>query len=199
MGVGVGTATLEPGGETVTCLNPADAGNCVVRTDVPAGTSATVTEQPGSMNGDPTNPPDSAFGHYGGACSGPGACTFTVNTASTVDVYFVPATVTLTLTADGDEDQAEMDANPVGGDAVAATDPRGPVYCGSLSNDDYHLPCTFLARTDSYLQVEADQAGEIGVELAGFSDNCVADGEGRNFCKVLMNANQTVTATFEEG
>jgi hypothetical protein len=36
IGEGVGSATLEPGGKTIQCLNPQDAEACVLYADVPA-------------------------------------------------------------------------------------------------------------------------------------------------------------------
>jgi GH24 family phage-related lysozyme (muramidase) len=193
MGDGVGTATIQPGGQTLPCLNPANAGACITHVDVAAGTSATVTEQPGSLTGDPSSPPDSAFEMYGGACSGSGTCSFTpTNSSATVNVYFVPATAKLTIQAAGDGGEANMTVDGISGGAVDGISPLGPVYCGPEAT--MALPCSVLVRIENYAQVEADDPGDD--TTVSFSENCTRSGQGPDFCDIFMTSDQTVTATY---
>ena len=170
IGLGVGTATLSPGGETVECLNPEDADACVLTADVPANTPASVSAQPGSLSDDPSSPPDSAFWKFEGACAGTGTCTFTPASGAIVNIYFVPAMVTLTLQASGDGGNANMTANEFEGGGL---EPIGPVYCG-YSYPSSPLPCNVMVRVEKFAQVEANAAGDPNILLDGFSDNCAS-------------------------
>ena len=195
IGVGVGTATLEPGGKTIQCLNPQDAETCVLTTDVPANTQASVSAQPGSLTEDPSSPPDSAFWKFDGACTGTGTCTFTPASGATVDVYFIPAMVTLTLQASGDGGHANMTANEFKGGGL---EPAPPVYCG-YTYPANPLPCRVMVRVEKFAQVEANTAGDPNIVLDGFSSNCTPEGPGSSFCDLRMTSDQTVTATFGAG
>ena len=194
IGVGVGSATIEPGGATVHCLNPEDEAACVVTADVPNGTSVAVTAQPGSIaNEDPPSPPDSAFWKFAGACSGSGACTFMPSPAGNhVQVYFIPAMVTLTMQASGDEGDANMTASEFKGGGL---EPEGPVYCG-YTYPANPLPCKVMVRVEKSAQVEANTAGDPNIALDGFSSNCTPEGPGSSFCDLRMTSDQTVTAMF---
>ena len=191
IGEGVGSATLEPGGEAIHCLNPADA-PCVRTVDVPADTPATVSAQPGSLSEDPSSPPDSAFWKFAGACTGTGTCTFMPTAGATVDVYFIPAMVTLTLKASGDEGHANMTANE---DKGGGLEPAGPVYCG-FTYPANPLPCKVMVRVQKFAQVEANTAGDPNIALAGFSNNCTPEAPEASFCEIRMTSDQTVTAMF---
>ena len=196
LGDGVGSATLEPGGKQLSCLNPGDAAACILHADIAVNTTITVSAQPGSLVGDPATPPDSVFYQFAGSCTGTGACQLTPASSSTVvDVYFIPATATLTLQSKPASATANMTANgistPIGG-----TMPRSPVYCG-YSYPAKPLPCTVLARLDNKVQVEANGAGMDPLAVNPFSDNCPASTQGPSFCDVVMNGDQTVTATFQ--
>jgi hypothetical protein len=201
VGEGVGSATLQPAGETLSCLNPADTGACVLEADVAANTAVTVAAQPGSIAGDPSSPADSAFYKFGGACTGTAACTFTPTASgAVVDVYFIPAMATLMLQEEGGEDHVNMSAEGVVGQAGAGfgTEPVGPVYCGFSESDA--LPCSLLVRVDNSAQVSADSAGDESVILDSFSSNCPqAPGLGPEYCDVVMNGDQTVIADFGDG
>jgi hypothetical protein len=190
IGVGVGSATIEPGGQTLACLNPEDPQACIVDADVPADTPATVSAQPGSLTEDPASPPDSAFYKFAGACTGASTCTFTPVSGSTVEVYFIPAIVTLTLQASGDQ-QANMTANEFAGGGL---EPPGPVYCGS-SYPANPLPCHVMVRVEKFAQVEANSGGATS-KLQSFSANCTPESSGSSFCDLRMTSDQTVTATF---
>ena len=192
IGVGVGSATVEPGGEIVHCLKPQDKGACVVTVDVAKGTSVTVSEQPGSLSEDPSTPPDSAFWKFGGACTGTGTCSFTPASGATVDVYFIPAMVTLTLRATGDEGHANMTANEFKGGGL---EPIGPVYCG-FSYPTNPLPCKVMLRVEKFAQVESNTAGDPNITFESFSSNCTPEGPGSSFCDLRMISDQTVTAMF---
>ena len=191
IGVGVGSATLEPGGKTIHCLNPEDA-PCVLTTDVPANTPASVSAQPGSLSDDPSSPPDSAFWKFAGACTGSGRCSFTPTNGATIDVYFIPAMVTLTLKASGDEGHANMTANEFRGGGL---EPAGPVYCG-YTYPANPLPCKVMVRVQKFAQVEANTAGDPNITLDGFSSNCTPEAPGSSICDLRMTTDQTATAMF---
>ena len=191
IGVGVGSATLEPGGETIHCLNPEDA-PCVLTADVPANAPASVSAQPGSLTEDPPSPPDSAFWKFAGACAGSGSCSFTPTSGATVDVYFIPAMVTLTMQASGDEGHANMTANSDKGDGL---EPVGPLYCG-YTYPANPLPCKVMVRVEKFAQVEANTAGDPNITLDRFSSNCTPEAASSSFCEIRMTTDQTVTAMF---
>lgn len=112
-----------------------------------------------------------------------------------VDVYFVPAVVTLTLSSPQAGDGIEMSANGEG--HVATTDPFSPVYCPSQNGDSMPLPCSMLVRVNGEVQVEADNAGHAALGSPTFGDNCPARAGGRaDFLRHQLTDNQTVTATF---
>ena len=194
IGVGVGSATIEPGGTTVHCLNPEDEAACVVKADIPNGRSIAVTAQPGSIaDEDPPRPPDSAFWKFAGACSGSGACTFMPSPAgNNVQVYFIPAMVTLTLKASGDGGHANMTANEFKGGGL---EPMGPVYCG-FTYPANPLPCKVMVRVEKFAQVEANPAGDPNIVVDGFSSNCTPEASGSSFCDLRMTSDQTVIAMF---
>ena len=199
IGEGVGTATVEPEGDRISCLNPSDAEACVLEVDVPTGAPISVVAVPGSLAGDASSPPDSAFEKYAGSCTGTGGCTLTpTSNDSQVEVYFVPSMVTLTLNASGDGGHSNMTANGWSGGAVEGTEPMSPVYCGA-SFPSNPLPCSLEARVDNTVQVEADTGGDASISLSGFSSNCKPSTEGPDFCDVVMDADQTVTAEFTGG
>lgn len=195
LGVGVGRATLEPSGVTITCLNPGDAAACVRKVDVPVNTTITITETPGSQAGDPATPADSAFEKFTGACTGTGSCELTPSSNNTVvDVYFIPAVAKLTLTSPQGS-QVEMIAS--GDTPVATTDPRSPVYCGALSSDQMPLPCSMLVRLNTHMMVEADNGGHSPAlpQYPTFSNNCPAETDlGK--CDLTVTSDQTVEADF---
>jgi GH24 family phage-related lysozyme (muramidase) len=194
LGVGVGSATLQPSGVTITCLNPGDAPACVRKVDVPVNTTITITETPGSEAGDPATPADSAFEKFTGGCTGTGSCQLTPSNNNTiVDVYFIPAVATLTLTSP-QASQVEMIAS--GDTPVATTDPLSPVYCGTLSSDKLPLPCSMLVRLNTHMMVEADNGGSRTLaQFPTFSNNCPAETDlGK--CDLTVTSDQTVEADF---
>jgi hypothetical protein len=194
LGVGVGTATLEPSGVTIPCLNPSDAGACVKHADVPVNTTVTITATPGSESPDPATPVDSAFEKFTGSCTGTGSCVLTPSSNSTViDVYFIPAVVMLTLDA-SPESGPEMSANGEG--QVATTDPFSPVYCPSQDGQSMPLPCSMLVRVNGEVQVQANHGTLATNNPPTFSDNCPARPGNPDYCDITLTSNQTVTATF---
>jgi hypothetical protein len=194
LGVGVGSATLQPSGVTITCLNPGDAPACVRKVDVPVNTTITITETAGSEAGDPATPADSAFEKFTGGCTGTGSCVLTPSSNNTVvDVYFIPAVATLTLTSP-EASQVEMIAN--GDTPVATTDPLSPVYCGTLSSDKLPLPCSMLVRLNTHMMVEADNGGSRTLaQFPTFSNNCAAETDAGK-CDLTVTSDQTVEADF---
>jgi hypothetical protein len=198
VGRGVGNATIEPVGSTLACLNPA-AGSCTLQADVAEGTAVSVTEQPGSIAGDPASPADSAFYRFAGACAGTGTCTVTPTSSGVVvDVYFIPAMAKLTLQENSGEGHINMSAVGVVGHAGNGfgTEPAGPVYCGF--SESTALPCSLMVRVDNSAQVGADTAGDASLIINGFSANCAASSQGPYFCDVVMTGDQTVTAMIGE-
>ena len=195
LGYGVGSATLEPVGATASCPGPGGSG-CSFQADVAVGTAVTVREQPRSYFATASEPPDSTFYEWKGACTGSGACAFTARASATVEVYFIPATATLTLQESGDP-EANMTAVASGG---VGGDPANPEYCGEPTYST-SLPCKFLTRVDAVVEVGADASSgyEFAEDGAGFSNNCTwTQGLGSNFCRVTMTSSQTVTATFTQ-
>jgi lysozyme len=194
LGVGVGSATIQPGGKTVSCLNPGDAGGCITYEDVAVNTTITVSQKPGTEVGvEPSTPPDSAFYQFGGACTGTGTCTLTPSSNTVVDVYFIPATATLTLMASPADATAEMSA-------AGHRSGGGPIYCSNSVARDMPLPCTLLLRLNDTAQVGANGQGKETLAVKPFSDNCTpAPGQGSDFCDVMMSGDQTVTAYYQTG
>ncbi len=191
LGVGVGSATLQPGGKTITCLNPGDAGACFVYEDIAVNTTVTVTATPGSESPDPANPPDSAFEKFAGSCTGTGACVLTPSSNNTVvSVYFKPAVATLTLKAS--VSTADMSANGEG--HVAGTLPSSPVNCGG-TDDTMALPCSLLVRINGEVQVQSDNQGHTPTTPT-FSDNCAVRPAAPTYCDITLTSDQTVTATY---
>lgn len=192
LGVGVGSVTVQPSGMTLPCLNPADAGACVRHVDVATSTTVTITATAGSESPDPADPPDSTFEKFTGACSGAGGCSFTPSaTGSTVDAYFIPAVVTLTM--DGTpRDLVEMTANAER--SLATTDPYSPVYCPGQHGGN-PLPCSLKARIYTDIAIEADDTSDPSLHPT-FSDNCPVRANAPSLCDITMTKDTTVTATF---
>jgi lysozyme len=191
LGVGVGSALLTPGTDTIDCLNPSN-GPCVSYEDVPANTKVTITAAPGSQAPDPSDPPDSAFYNFYGSCTASGDdCTLTASSNNmAVEVNFIPAVVKLTLDA-SPHANSEMSAN--GDTPVAGTDPKSPVYCGA-PEDAMALPCTMLVRVHGEVTVQANDEGHG--RTPAFSSNCPARAAAPDYCDITMTSDQTVTATF---
>jgi GH24 family phage-related lysozyme (muramidase) len=193
LGVGVGSATLEPSGVTITCLNPGDAAACVRKVDVPVNTTITITETPGSEFGDPPTPADSTFEKFAGACTGTGSCVLTPSSNNTVvDVYFIPAVAKLTLTSP----VSEVEMTGSGDTPVATTDPRSPVYCGPLNTDLMPLPCSMLVRVNTNMTVESNRVNGAMPSTPTYSDNCPARAGDPSRCDLTVIKDETVTATF---
>jgi hypothetical protein len=112
-------------------------------------------------------------------------------------VYFIPAVATLTLTS---PQASEVEMIASGDTPVATTDPRSPVYCGALSNDQLPLPCSMLVRLNTHMMVEADNGGHSPAlaQYPTFSNNCPAETDlGK--CDLTVTSNQTVEADFGGG
>jgi hypothetical protein len=192
LGVGVGSATVQPGGTTITCLNPGDAGACFAYEDVAVNTTVTVTATPGSESPDPATPPDSAFEKFAGSCTGTGSCVLTPSSNNTVvNVYFMPAVAKLTLMAS--VTTAEMSGNGEG--HVAGTLPISPVRCGPGSANSFPLPCSLMVRVNGEVQVSSDNQGHTPTTPT-FSNNCPARPAQLTYCDITLTSDQTVTATY---
>lgn len=192
LGVGVGSATVQPGGKTITCLNPGDAAACFVYDDVAVNTTVTVTATPGSESPDPATPADSAFEKFAGSCTGTGDCVLTPSSNNTVvSVHFRPAVATLTLRAS--VSTAEMSANGEG--HVASTLPVSPVRCGPGSANSFTLPCSLMVRINGEVQVQSDNQGRTPTTPT-FSDNCAVRPAAPDYCDITLTSDQTVIATY---
>jgi lysozyme len=195
LGVGVGSATVEPGGGTIACLNPGNAGACFVYEDVAVNTTVTVTATPGSLASDSSAGVDSMFEKFAGSCTGTGACVLTPSSNNTVvDVYFIPAVAKLTLDA-SPQHGPEMIANTEG--PPATSNPLSPVYCGSASYDTMSLSCSLLVRINQQVQVSSAFPGApTGSNTPTFSNNCPARPADPSYCDITLTSDQTVTASY---
>jgi hypothetical protein len=110
-----------------------------------------------------------------------------------VDVYFIPAVVTLTLDA-SPRTGPEMSASGEG--HVAGTDPFSPVYCPSQNGDSMPLPCSMLVRVNGEVQVQANHGTLATNSAPTFSDNCPARAGAPDYCDITLTSDQTVAATF---
>jgi hypothetical protein len=118
-----------------------------------------------------TATPASGFGFagWGGACSGIGACSVTMNAAQSVSASFTPLpTYTLAV------------SNAGGGTVSTAT---GTINCGATCS------ASFIQGT----QVTLAATPATGFSFAGWSG---AGCGGTGVCIVTMSGNQSVTATF---
>jgi len=109
------------------------------------------------------------FQGWGGACSGTGTCSLTMNASQSVSTSFSSATYTLSITVVG---------NPGG----RVTSSSSAIDCGSTCS------AVFTAGTQVTLLANPDNAWG----LAGWGGAC----SGIGGCTVTMNANTGVSATF---
>ncbi|MFT6733319.1 MAG: hypothetical protein ACJAS9_001504 [Polaribacter sp.] len=112
------------------------------------------------------------FNGWSGSCSGQSSCTVTMNANKTVTAtYIVETEIThlLTVNLSGD---GSVTSNPVG------------INCGS--------DCSELYVENTEIDLTANP--NAGWLFSGWSGSC----SGQSNCTVIMNANKTVTATYEE-
>ena len=152
LGTGSGTVTSSPSG--------IDCGSTCSNTYA-AETSVILTAAPDSGN---------AFTGWGGACSGTGTCTVTMNAAKTVTASFALSSgpYTLTVTKSGT------------GSGTVTSSPSG-IDCGSTCSNIY------TAGTSVILTAAPDS----GYSFTGWG-GC----SGTGLCIVSMNADKNVTANF---
>jgi hypothetical protein len=112
----------------------------------------------------------STFVSWGGACSGSGSCTVTMDQARSVTALFMSATQPLSIVKQG------------GGSGTVTSSPAG-IDCGS--------DCSGTYVTGSFVVLTA--APDSGSNFAGW-DGAGCSGTGT--CTVAMTAAQSVTATF---
>lgn len=125
-----------------------------------AGTSVTLTPSPESSA--------TFSGWTGTACTGTGACTFTITADTTVGAPFVTQTNTLTVTK-------------VGTGGTVSSSPAG-IDCGST--------CSASFATDALVTLTATP--DSSTVFSGWSGAC----SGTGLCIVTMTAARAVTATF---
>jgi hypothetical protein len=118
----------------------------------------------------PTPSSGFTFSGWSGACSGNGACNVTMSADQTVGATFTPVAVTRTLDVS------------VGGAGSVVSDPAGIACPDSCS-------ATFADGASVTLTATADD----GSTFTGWGGAC----SGNAGCTVTMNADQSVTATFE--
>lgn len=114
----------------------------------------------------------STFAGWGGACSGSGSCVVTMSGNQTVTATFnpPPSTATLTVMKSG------------AGSGTVSSSPAGISNCADT--------CTANFTAGSAVTLTANATG--GSTFAGWGGAC----NGTGPCSVVMNGNQTVTATF---
>ena len=150
-GVGTGTVTSAPTG--ITC-----GGDC--SETVAPGTQFTLTATPAA---------GSTFTGWGGACSGTGGCTVTVNAATTVTATFSAGPVALTVSKLGT------------GVGTVTSSPPG-IACGT--------DCSETVNAGTTLTLLPTPA--VGSTFVGWGGACAGTGG----CTVTVNAATAVTATF---
>jgi hypothetical protein len=152
-GAGTGTVTSSPAG--ITC-----GGTCSAEYD--NGTPVTLTAAPDRS---------SIFtGWSGGGCGGVAPCTVVMNTDLTVTAIFQPATVQLTVTADG---------------PGTVSDDQG-----QITNCD--ATCTGTYAFGTTVGLLATDVGD-GAGFVGWSGACSGTAAS---CSLVMNLNRAATATF---
>ncbi len=156
-GTGTGSVTSTPAG--INC-------GAACTATFAHGTSITLT-QSASM-------PSSAFGGWSGACTGPGACTFTITGNASVTATFNPAQYTLTVTKGGD------------GQGTVTSSPAG-INCGA--------DCTETVNYNSMVTLTAVAASTLSTDstFTGWSGGGCS---GTGTCVVTVTAATTVTASF---
>jgi uncharacterized repeat protein (TIGR01451 family) len=158
-GAGSGTVTSNPAG--ISC-----PGTCLF--SFTQGTLVTLT---------PAAPAGSAFAGWGGACTGTGACSVTMNTAQTVSATFNLITVTVTGAGTGNGT-----VTGTGGISCTSTVGATSGVCTNTSPISVGDTITLTATPASSLYV-----------FAGWSGPC----SGSGACTFTMGASAvTVTATF---
>ncbi|MGA2782341.1 MAG: CFI-box-CTERM domain-containing protein [Smithella sp.] len=150
-GTGTGTITSSPSG--ISCGSTCSASYSY-------GTSVTLTASAAS---------GSVFSGWSGACSGTGACTVTMNAATTVYAKFIPV-YSLTVTKSGT------------GSGTVTSSPSG-INCGSTCSASYN----------SGTSVTLTASPNSGYTFTGWSGGGCS---GTSTCTVTMTAATTVTATF---
>ncbi len=153
-GSGTGSVSSAPAG--ITCGSTCSA-------NFPAGTQVTLTSSAAA---------GSSFSGWGGACSGTGACTVTMNAAQTVTASFAVHT---------SQFQLQVQLSGTGAGSVNST--PGGIDCGPTCT------ASFPAGT----QVTLMAAATAGSQFDGWSGAC----SGQDACVVTMNSNQSVTAKFD--
>jgi hypothetical protein len=152
---GNGTVTSSPSG--INCGSTCSA-------SFPGGSTVTLTATPAS---------GFSFAGWGGACSGTGSCSVTMNTAQSVSASFVPGMATsyaLTVNASG---SGTVTSSPAG------------INCGSTCSASYQ----------SGTVVSLTQTANSGFAFAGWGGAC----SGVGTCIVTMSAAQSVSASFAAG
>lgn len=150
-GSGLGSVTSSPSG--ISC-----------------GTTCTVTRTFGTvMSLNPVPAAGSAFGGWGGACTGTGACSVTLSEARRVTATFVRTHNTLTVARAG-----------TGAGSVASS-PAG-ISCGTTCSAPIAVATT----------ITLTPTAAAGSRFAGWTGAC----SGTGACELPMSAARNVTATF---
>jgi hypothetical protein len=112
-----------------------------------------------------------SFAGWGGACSGTGGCTVTMNAATSVSATFTQSSFALSTSI-----------SPSGGGAVGSSPPG--INCGSTCS------ASFLSNT----VVSLTETPASGFAFAGWGGAC----SGVGTCVVTMSAAQSVSASFTQ-
>jgi len=172
------TARFIPAATNRLTVNKDGSGTGIVTSD-PAGifcgnvcTSDFETGRTVTLNATPTN--GSAFiGWTGSGCGGTGPCVVSMGTDVTVTATFAAASTFVTLTV-----------IKLGfGDGTVSSDPSGIPACTATCTANF-VPGT---------RVTLSATPNNGSTFAGWGGAC----DGMGACNVIMDANRTVTATFD--
>jgi hypothetical protein len=153
-GFGQGTVSSSPAG--IDCGPTCSA-------QFPAGTTVTMTAAPSASSG---------FGGWGGACSGTGPCTVTMDAAKSVTATFHLQLTILRFLGVGKAGT---------GQGLVVSNPAG-IDCGTSCSRGFA----------SGTAVTLTAAPASGSAFAGWSGACTGSGS----CAVTMDGNRDVTATF---
>jgi hypothetical protein len=178
------TATFNPPPPRTVTVNSGGAGsgtvtgngiNCTITNGIESGTCQ-ITVNAGttiSLTAAPTG--GSTFGGWSGGCTGTGACTVTVNSNLTITATFNPPQYTLTVNA---------------GSTGSGTVSGGGISC-TITNGVKSGTCQVTVNGGTNISLTAAATG--GSTFGGWSG---AGCTGTGGCSVTLNANQSVTATF---
>ena len=170
-GNGSGTVTSTPSGINGCVITNGVAAASGCSASFPQGTNLTLSVTPSPGNG---------FTGWTGACTGAGACQFTVNAPATATASFTQGAFTLTVTGGGNG-SGSVTSNPAGINCTILNGAAGAGCSGSFTSG-------------VLVTLTATPAGG-GHSFSGWGAPCVGTGT----CQITMSSNQSVAASFASG